>query len=340
MSILIGGPGSTGSSLLRTILNRHPDLFSGAELGLFNKAPVFTDWMRMRTRLLTRRGRRMSTRGWFPYASHNLLHADYGWSKAELGTVLGLSQSVIDFANRFFSRSLQARHADIWIEKTPSNAYCFPQFLEQCRTGKVIHITRNPLDAVASMVNRGMTPYFAAGNWVYNNAAALRVADAPRYHRMTYETLVQDPEQTLRGLTDFLGIGFQAEIFNPREEEKHESAGIEAWTYARTERIVNPTTGTFELSPESIQEQIVTALSAVRIHPGHVAQNRFNHRSCQEVCDAIGYTFRPGIRTPAAIRVQQIRDIARRTCRGYATHWPNQPGSLCFLDPDHLSVSQ
>ncbi|NQT24373.1 sulfotransferase [candidate division KSB1 bacterium] len=332
MSILIGGPGSTGSSLLRTVLNRHPELYSGAELGFFNKEPVFTDWKRIRSHLLTQLGKRMTTHGWFPYAAHNLLHTDYGWSRTELDDLLRGSESVVEFAASFFERPLQHRNAKIWIEKTPSNAYCFQHFLNLFENGKVVHITRNPLDAVASMVNRGMTPYFAAGNWVYNNAAALSAAYDTRYHRITYETMVQDPEKTLHKLTDFIDISFHTEIFDPREDEENQPSGIASWTYARTGRIVNPKKSTFEISQKYIQNQIVTALSAFRIHPRHMKKYGFKQTKCNEVCEALGYEFRPEILLPAQIRFQQVRDISRRTFRLYATHWPNQPGSLCFIN--------
>ena len=39
--IIIGGSGSSGSSLLATILNRHPEVAVGPELSLFNKPVLY-----------------------------------------------------------------------------------------------------------------------------------------------------------------------------------------------------------------------------------------------------------------------------------------------------------
>jgi len=42
-SVLIGGSGSTGSSLLRTVFNRHAAVFSREELNFFNKEQYFSE---------------------------------------------------------------------------------------------------------------------------------------------------------------------------------------------------------------------------------------------------------------------------------------------------------
>ena len=40
MQVVMGGSGSTGSSLLKNILNRHPDIFSGEETEFFAKKMI------------------------------------------------------------------------------------------------------------------------------------------------------------------------------------------------------------------------------------------------------------------------------------------------------------
>lgn len=331
MSILIGGPGSTGSSLLRTVLNRHPDIFSGAELGFFNKEPVFTHWPKVKTKLLSFPGRRMTTLGWFPYAAHNLLHPDYGWDRRELAALLHASETFPGFVEAFFQRPLGRTGASLWIEKTPSNAYCFRHFLAQFPQGRVIHVTRNPLDAVASMTNRGMSPYFAAGNWVYNNAAALTVADDPRYHLITYEQMVGDPENTLQKLTDFVGFAFDSSMMQPRQEEEKDVASIDTWTYASTDRIKRPEKSTFESSSEDRQAEILTALTLFRIHPSHVRKNGFKQKSAAEVSRKLGYKFTADTSRILKINKQYLKDVLKRTTRFYGTHLFNNPGSLASL---------
>ena len=81
MAVLIGGSGSTGSSLLRTILNRHPLIFSGSELNFFNKKQLYYNWNKYKTRVLTKNNFYcLYTTGWFPYKSTALLAEDYYWT--------------------------------------------------------------------------------------------------------------------------------------------------------------------------------------------------------------------------------------------------------------------
>src|SRR3972149_6035587 len=42
--IFVGGAGSSGSSLLAVLLNRHPKVYCGAEASLFNKAAILGDF--------------------------------------------------------------------------------------------------------------------------------------------------------------------------------------------------------------------------------------------------------------------------------------------------------
>lgn len=87
MTVLIGCAGSSGSTLLPTLLNRHPKLFSGPELNLLNKEQLFEDWEHWENRVFSFFPF-CSTRGWQVYRRSNLSDPAYGWSRREVRTLL------------------------------------------------------------------------------------------------------------------------------------------------------------------------------------------------------------------------------------------------------------
>ncbi|MBD3404260.1 hypothetical protein GF420_15330 [candidate division GN15 bacterium] len=328
MKVLMGGPGSTGSSMLRTVLNRHPDVFSGAELNFFNKEQVFTDWPQSKHRLLGFKFPRFTTQGWFPYAGHHLLHEDYGWSREELRRLISDSTSLGEFVERYFARPMASTRAQVWVEKTPSNAYSFRHFLNMFADSKVVHTIRQPHDAVASLVRRGFTPIFATGMWVYNASAAMSVEDSQRYLLIKYEDLVEGPEHETGRLLDFLEVATDLSVLEAPGRD--ESAGIGTWGNRPDKTISKSSVGGFYRMPVEVQEEIVTALSLFRIADRHMTEKSLRYQSCAEICRALDYPFEPqpatGFRNK--VKADLRREALRRSLRFYATGWRNFPAEI------------
>jgi hypothetical protein len=319
--VLLGGAGSTGSSLLRTLLNRHPEIFSGEELSFFNKEQLFEDWVGFRPRIVSRVRRPLATRGWFPYPGHGLLHGDYAWRADELRELVLTSPSIESFAPAFFEKALARSGKTVWAEKTPSNAYSFRAFLRAFPSGKVVHTVRNPLDATASYVrSTGRHPYFASALWLYNSASALSVSGNPRYCAIKYEDLVSRPQQTLDALFAFLGIPLNQDLTQPSVGDTAVHTRNPGWRSDRTGPVQAPEQPAFESVDPTVQRQIVESLSALAISERHVRSKGLGHRTCVEVCQALGYDFtpvRPNDRRPL-VR-EYIRDIVSRTILRYPT---------------------
>ena len=80
MAILIGCSGSTGSSLLKTILNRHAQLFAGPEASLFAFPQLYADWNKYKQGVLTN----IKTDAWQMRKGMDLLQPEFGWQAKEL----------------------------------------------------------------------------------------------------------------------------------------------------------------------------------------------------------------------------------------------------------------
>lgn len=330
MGVLIGGSGSSGTTLLRSYLNRHPDVRSGAELNFFNKEIFFTNWESHRHRLLKKGQRGVSTNGWFPYPGTNLLHGDYGWSLESLEKIIESSPRISDFSERFFSPSMKESGARLWIEKTPSNAYCFPSFLDEFPEGKVIHVIRDPYDSVASMVKRGMSEYFAAGVWIYNNAAALRAKKSTRYCQVRYEDLVRTPDTEFAKIFKFLELNVLSfsdlSTFLGEEDEAEEKS---SWRSSPVDNINANSLGAFLKLDRKSQERIVEALSAFEIQRRTASCQRLYFTNAQTLCEELGFNYRRASgQSSWWLREQLLRDLAIRTLKRYRTMPPNYPGGL------------
>lgn len=324
MPILIGGSGSTGSTVLRTVLNRHPALFSGYELNFFNKEQVFDEWERARRLVFgTRLHPPFATLGWFAWPGENLTHEDYGWSMPEVREIMEGTSSVAEFAGEYFDRPLKREGARDWVEKTPSNAYSFPQFLREFPQGKVVHTTRAPLASVASLVHRGMDPVYAAGIWLYNTAAAMTVHEDPRSFLVRYEDFTGDPDATVGELCSFMGVPFRSDILEPQEDpDEEERLRNPGWTRSRIAPIKR-SPSRFPTLDAAIRRRIRAALTILRVSDSHATRKGMTLRSWGDIAPRIGYDFEPleslSRRDVRVVRTALLRDRWTRIRHRYPT---------------------
>jgi protein-tyrosine sulfotransferase len=201
--VVIGGAARSGTTLLRTLLGRHPMLVSGPETTVF-------------------------------------LHRIS--SPSDLGERLGLEPAVIESWQRE-SRSqaefiecvegaMRERSGKvIWVEKTPKNVGRFRFVRRHFPHAKLVHIIRDGRDVVCSLRR---TPFAkidqmpwesiqaaqrCALQWRSAVRAGLRFRRDPLYYELRYEDLVHDPESTLRGLTEFLEVPWDNCILDRITEE-------------------------------------------------------------------------------------------------------------------------
>lgn len=287
MNILIGGSGSTGSSLLKRVLNRHSEIYSGPELSFFNKEQLFESWNKYKYRILYP-PMFLPTRGWFPYEGTRLINSESGWTKHDIKELVKQAATILDFTNGYFEKCLKNFNKKMWIEKTPSNSLGFKYFLETYKDGKVVHLIRNPYDTVASFANRGFSPIIGAGMYVYNNAMALRCSDDNRYYLMKYEDLVADPEQEFEKLFKFLELDFNKYILFPSKKEDN---GISEWSNQPNQPISTSAVNRFGQTQKKLQDEIITALSIFEINKKHVKQKALNHKNCCDLCKKLNYDY-------------------------------------------------
>ena len=190
--ILIGGSPRSGTTLLRAIINAHPNIACGPEL---RAIPALCN-------LLSN----------ISATSAHTLNRDYGVSQSVIDRAF--ADAIVDFIEPLRRREGKPRVA----EKTPTNILHFPLLRRLFPQSPFVTIFRDPRDVVASLLSfdwrDGRTGErllvttdagAAARLWRASVEMAERMSGDALLYAVKYEDLVAAPDVTIRGVFEFLG---------------------------------------------------------------------------------------------------------------------------------------
>jgi len=229
--IFVGGSGSSGTTLVKTILNSHPNIYCGKELNLFNSS-FFYDYS-------------------FPFSEHlfrkkldlelNIFKFSlkrYGLSIAEICMFAATSRFFIDFCNKIIEHSLNTSGKIRWAEKSPSNCRFIEQIIDMYPGAKYIHVVRDGRDVVLSLKKRGWSYTDALRRWLYDSMCGVRFRGKEFYYEIQYENLVKIPEKNISDLFDFLGEDVSVQdLMKARRKDK--ITGFTSWTTSPSANITD-----------------------------------------------------------------------------------------------------
>lgn len=290
MAILIGCSGSTGSSLLKTILNRHSQIFAGPEAGIFAFPQVYDNWNKNKYHLL----KGIKTDAWQMRKGMNLLQPAFGWQPMELRREIEAATSFQAFINTFFANTLLQKNKQIWAAKTPANAIGMAAFLEHFPAGKAIQTIRNPYDTIASLMARGMNAYQATAYYVFNTAAATSNHQHERYCHLKYEDLVAAPTATLTELFTFLELPFEPAILIAKHEKRAEPTAMKGWKHEETAAVKASSIGRFQALSAAEKALVYSAFTAFRISKSYQKKWQLSFSSGEELCAVLDYDYVAG----------------------------------------------
>jgi protein-tyrosine sulfotransferase len=203
-------PFRSGTTLLRFILDSHPQIAAPPETFLFAHllAPL--------------RDERTTGAMW-----------NVGFHREVLARALG------DYGRGFLEAYARSKGKRFWIEKTPSHVEWLPELAEAFTDVRFLLLYRHPFDIVRSMMERDMArtqPEIAALRDHYPSAFATCCAYVAREHaamlrfqrqhpavvyELRYERLVDAPERELAAACAFLGVSFDPQIVR-FDETRHD----------------------------------------------------------------------------------------------------------------------
>jgi hypothetical protein len=211
--IIIGGAPRSGTTLLRVMLDNHPDVWIGPENGVFQEAGQNLPGMEACLDL-------------------------------PVWTLLGLkrrSSCLGEFVDLTMARALEPHHKPIWGIKSPSVVHALDTVFHFFPRARFIHTLRDGRDVVCSLrthpkhkivdgrqVPTGIVNPWSScvKTWVESTQAGLRWRHSPQYHEVRYEDLVAKPEQTIRDLLEGLGLRYDARVL--RYYERSVNEGIDS----------------------------------------------------------------------------------------------------------------
>jgi len=188
--IFIGGHHRSGTTLMRVMLHRHPEIACGPESQLLEH----TSFMEFHQYLEDT---------WMP------MFERLGMDQNDVDHALGM------FMDNFFTRYAAQRDKQRWGEKTPKNIFRLEYLFRLFPRAKFIHMIRDPRDIHCSVMEKartttdrwtGITAERTAERWMsaIERGRPWRIS-ADKYLEVRYEDLTAQPVLTSRRVLDFLG---------------------------------------------------------------------------------------------------------------------------------------
>jgi hypothetical protein len=139
---LIGGCGSSGTTLLIHLLSRHPRVVSTPELNFFNH-PESLDLARFTASLDALLARRRLTPGYKQVASFLGPRSELGLDRERLAEWTRQARDTAEL-HRLLARHLCERvGATHFVEKTPTNVYAFAALARLNPEARLVHLIRD-----------------------------------------------------------------------------------------------------------------------------------------------------------------------------------------------------
>ncbi|HVT63768.1 MAG TPA: sulfotransferase [Mycobacteriales bacterium] len=210
--IFIVGSNGSGSTLLRLMLDSHPNIAIPEETGFLRLAAMHR---------------------WVPYWK---LGGDWyrnlGLSESDLDAALGA------FYGDLFSSYASGRGKSRWGDKTPFHVWHLDLATRLFPDARVIGIIRHPAGSALSMRRRFRRPIKAGiTHWRRANRQLLHAGAAlgDRFALVRYEDLVTSPEPVMRALLERIGEPWSATVLAHHEVQP----SIESTGFTRTDRAVD-----------------------------------------------------------------------------------------------------
>ncbi len=204
--VLLGGSGSSGTTLLAACLDGLHDIRTSPETWLFHQRELYTNPASL-PRLLREGGEEISRpidRLLVPLVPGGCFaqRERFGITAVDDAASGGLS-TFVAYVKQAMVDKWGGPSSFLWIDQTPKNAYAAREYLQADKDARFVHMLRDGRDVVCSLIRRWqreapghpMRSYVlgAAMNWAWDVTQARRARSMPGYLEVRYEDFVRDP---------------------------------------------------------------------------------------------------------------------------------------------------
>jgi len=326
--VLIGGSGSTGSSLLNNVLGRNPNIITTLETSIFCKKPLYNNFNFNKWRIPFRFPFGLPNWGYHLYRKTDYKSL-YLKKNTPFSSIMLRSRNFMEFADNLFLSMEGYGGEFVWIEKTPANSFHFDQFLDYFANSFVIHTIRNPYDTLASLLERGYPDIYAGGIYLLNTLAGMKSRDSANYYEVRYEDFTSYPEKSLKHILDFLGLNYSGNELKP-DGKHYKEANIVTWKKDELGE-VEKNTGRFLNSSQEIQNRVIAITNLLKVSPEGAKFYETPEISFCLLVEKLGYEFinkRVNLKEFSKLHNQLQDDKRTRIQKGYLFHFLNYPLEL------------
>jgi hypothetical protein len=292
---LMGGCGSSGTTLLVHLLSRHEEIGSGPEFNCFNHPEVYDLPSLRRAWPAMRRGRARPA-GYVDVPVFMTHREHYRVDDQLIERWMAESASAAEFVTALKDHLHSTLDCRIVLEKSPTNVYCLRQASETLDGVRIVHLVRDGRDVVVSLMRRGFNLFGAGSRWLYDTVRGLEARGSSSYLEARYEDLVSDPDATCERLLRHFGasqsrVGIEGGTGRRGEynEQWTNRAEPRAWNQRPSDPISSRSVGQFR---EKLLPRDLDRLERISLHRSvHVADGL--PRTFGDLIRFLGYASEP-----------------------------------------------
>ena len=318
--IILGNAPSAGSSLLRVLLQRHPNIAGRGEVAILDKPGLYEESPASFKENIGRWLDRGYQEVYLGGGSDLFTHLDqYPWTPEELRDFCISCASFPEMVEGFFAHNSRVWGRPRWLEKTPPNVYCFRQIREIFPEAQFIQIVRDARDSMVSYYRRTQNAFLTVGQWYFATLAGLQNEDWDNFLIVRYEDLVENPVETLRRICRFLGEEYTEKLLAP------ESPSIEkapTWRSHHQTRVTNESVGQYV---DSLTDDVKSTFAQLRLTEAGrrllpYGASKSGFLTPAEVQERLGYSL-DGLETTRPVNYHERIESTRRFWRWRLRRW-------------------
>lgn len=291
---IVGGCGSSGTTLFAHLISRHPDVVSGPEFNCFNHYEIF-DYSLLRNKYRSMFSGHCGPNGYIDVHVFMTYRKYYGIDIAHLKRWVEKSTNTYSFFTYICEHMTNRFRASYFVEKSPSNVYSFKDLSSALPEVPLIHIIRDGRDVVSSLMKRNFSLFSAGSAWLYDTLSGIRARGAKNYLEIRYEDLVSDPVGTLRTVFDHLQLLYDSNIVD-KDDENLPGIYVENWLDRKEPRAWKQTpsdpisTASIGRYKDDLDERDLSTLYRIRLTRLAASKLQVDTCSFAELLQLLGYS--------------------------------------------------
>jgi hypothetical protein len=274
---IVGGCGSSGTTLLAHLLSKHPAIGSGPEFNCFNHYEIYDFPLFKKCYQKMYSGKCMPW-GYIDIHVFMTYREEYGIELESLEEWVAKSNNTDEFFEKLCSHMNNRFQTEFFLEKSPTNVYSFRILSERFPHIPLIHLVRDGRDVAASLMKRGFNLYFAGTRWLYDTLCGLNARGSKNYLEITYENMVHNPDDVLKKIFNLVGV-------NPEEYYK-KITGPKAWNQTPADPISTASIGRYK---KRFSEKELSTLYRIKLTEKSRENINSDIKTFGELIEHLGY---------------------------------------------------